>query len=222
MATSNTAYAGGFLVSPLRMTDGRTVRARRPASGNEYISSIYRPFVPAQDRIYKWTSPYALLYAAEGRSLLSERAFNHMQQVILASVDYKTRVTDAAGLLRFTQYCDEFNIPEISRMPASDALLAAFVSSGAAKVSSAQHWVDGLHLWHDVHGAPWNGGSLLDRALTGVRKLAPPRSHRSPRPPVTYEHMEALLQHLDFSNTKDCAVWAVASIAFWSCCRSVS
>ncbi|EIM85176.1 DNA breaking-rejoining enzyme [Stereum hirsutum FP-91666 SS1] len=142
-----------------------------------------------------------------------------MQQVILASVDPKTRVTNAAGLLRFTQYCDEFGISELDRMPASDALLAAFVSSGAAKVGSAQHWVDGLHLWHDVHGAPWHGGDLLRRALTGVRKLAPPSSHRPPRPPVTYEHLQALLVRLDFSNTKDCAVWAAASVAFWSCCR---
>lgn len=222
MTISRTTYAGSVLVSSLRMTDGRKVRARRPAAGNEYIPSIYRPFVPAQDRIFKWTTPYALLYADQGRKFLSPRAFHHMQQVILASVDHKTRETNAAGLLRFTQYADEFEIPEISRMPASDALLAAFVSSGAAKVSSAQHWIDGLHLWHDVHGAPWQGGPLLARALTGVRKLAPSSSHRPPRPPVTYEHVLALLKGLDFSNTKDCAVFAAAAVAFWSCCRCVS
>lgn len=222
MTISRTAYAGSVLVSSLRMTDGRTVRARRPAAGNEYLPSIYRPFVAAQDRIFKWTTPYALLYADEGRKFLSDRAFSHMQQVILASVDHKTRITNAAGPLRFTQYCDEFAISELDRMPASDALLAAFVSSGAAKVGSAQHWVDGLRLWHDVHGAPWYGGPLLGRALTGVKKLAPASSHRAPRPPVTYEHMEALLRRLDFKNTKDCAVWAAASVAFWSCCRCVS
>lgn len=116
-----------------------------------------------------------------------------MQQVILASVDYKTRVTNAAGPLRFTQYHDEFVISEFDRMPALDALLAGFVSSGTAKVSSAQHWVDGVRLWHNVHRAPWYGGSLLSHALSGVKKLAPASSHCALRPPVTYEHMEALL-----------------------------
>lgn len=221
MTTDHIVYAGGVL-SSLRMTDGRTVRARRPKPGNEYTPSIYRPFVPAQHRIFMWTSPYAIIQKTENQELIPDRALAHMEQVILASVDVRTRVVNASGLLRFTQYCDEFAIPEISRMPASDTLLAAFVSSGAAKVSSAQHWVDGLRLWHEVHGAPWLGGPLLARALTGVKKLAPASSHRLPRPPVTFEHMEALLRGLNFSNTKDCAVWAAAAVAFWSCCRSVS
>lgn len=130
------------------------MQARRPAAGNKYIPSIYPPFVPVQDHIFKWITPYAILYADQGHKFLSPPAFHHIQQVILASVDHKTRETNATGLLCFTQYAGEFEIPEISRMPASDALLAAFVSSGAAKVSSAQHLVGGLCLWHDVHGAP--------------------------------------------------------------------
>lgn len=218
VAVSRADYAGSVLMPSLRITDGRTVRARKPSAGNHYTPSIYRPFVPARDRIQRWSTPYSLLFAAQGRRSLSH-AFDHMQLVSLASVEWKTREVNAAGLLRFAQFCDKFRVTEIARMPASDALLAAFASSGAAKVGSAQHWIDGLHLWHDINGAPWRGGPLLDRALKGVKKLAPESSRRPPRPPVTYEHLVALLRGLDLDNTKDCAVWAAASTAFWSCCR---
>ncbi|KAI0055422.1 DNA breaking-rejoining enzyme [Artomyces pyxidatus] len=142
-----------------------------------------------------------------------------VQDSVSPSIDQSTRVTYGAGLLRFTQYCDSFGIDEFARMPASDILLAGFVAAAAGRVSSAQQWISGLHLWHDINGAPWFGGPSLKRALAGVKKLAPAGSRRPPRPPVTFQHMCALLSGLDLLNTKDAAVWAAASIAFWSVCR---
>ncbi|KAI0054733.1 DNA breaking-rejoining enzyme [Artomyces pyxidatus] len=142
-----------------------------------------------------------------------------MCAVQVSSIDQSTRINYGAGLLRFTQYCDSLGISEWDRMPASDILLAGFVAAGAGRVASAQQWVSGLRLWHDVNGAPWLGDQALKRALAGVKKLAPSSSHRSPRPPVTFEHIRALLEGLDLLNTKDAAVWAAAAVAFWSICR---
>lgn len=48
-------------------------------------------------------------------------------------------------------------------MPASEWLLAGFASSGTAKVGSALHWMDGIKLWHEIHGAFWHGGVELSR-----------------------------------------------------------
>lgn len=177
------------------------------------------PFVPARDRLVRWTTPYALLRSSLLRQRLGDRAFEHMQIVKLASVEWKTLEGYGAGLLRFTQYCDALGISEEDRMPAPEWLLAGFASSGAAKVGSADHWIDGLKMWHEIHGAQWLGRVELGRVLTGVKKLAPPSSRRPQRPPVTFEHIDALRLGLDFTNSFDVAVWAAASVAFWSCCR---
>ncbi|KAG0694632.1 DNA breaking-rejoining enzyme [Suillus ampliporus] len=140
---------------------------------------------------------------------------------MLASIETKTHKNYGAGLLRFHQYCDERKIPETHRMPAPEFLLASFISSWAGKVttSTAQNWLAGIHFWHTLHGAQWNGHSTLKSATSGLAKLVPASSKRPRRPPVTLEHMHALLRNLDLMNTFDVSVFAVATVAFWSCCR---
>lgn len=108
-------------------------------------------------------------------------------------------------------------------MPASDNLLALFVAFWAGKTAATmvEIWLSGLHFWHNMHSAPWYGHTLLRMSTAGVKKLVPESLKCPQRPPVTLEHMHALYHHLDLSNTFDASVFAVASIAFWSCCRSV-
>lgn len=81
------------------------------------------------------------------------------------SLDQATRDGYASGLLRFTQYCDSIEIPEVSRMPASESLLAAFIAFHAGKVASStiDNWLAGLHFWHTINGALYlpNGLSVL-------------------------------------------------------------
>ncbi|KAG2084075.1 uncharacterized protein F5147DRAFT_748845 [Suillus discolor] len=126
-----------------------------------------------------------------------------------------------ARLLRFHQFCNSRKIPESSCMPASDNLLALFVASWASKIATmtVENWLAGLHFWHTMHGVPWHGHALLHMSTAGVRKLVPEVSKCLRRPPVTLEHMHMLYCNLDLSNTFDVSVFAVASIAFWSCCR---
>ena len=77
----------------------------------------------------------------------------------------------------------------------------------------------GLHFWHTVNGATWNGKDMLSQTRQGIKKLVPISSKRAKRPPVTIEHLYALRKGLDLTNAFDAAVWAVACVAFWSCCR---
>ncbi|KAH7903818.1 hypothetical protein BJ138DRAFT_1189120 [Hygrophoropsis aurantiaca] len=139
---------------------------------------------------------------------------------VLAS-DRSTRSNYGAGLLRFTQYCDSLHLPEVDRMPASEALIASFSASAAGNISSSalNNWLGGLHFWHTVNGAVWNGSDMLRHVRRGLTKLVPLSSKRAKRPPVTLEAMIALRHGLDMSNALDAAVWAVACIAFWCCCR---
>ncbi|KAI0054979.1 hypothetical protein BV25DRAFT_1816260 [Artomyces pyxidatus] len=218
---TETRTSAGPRLAPLHTSDGRTRQPRKPKSGCAYTPSPLRPHVLASDRLRDWTTPHGLRWAAQQKAALGERVFLHMHEVMISSVEPATRNNSGAGLLRFTQFCDSLGISEDSRMPASDSLLAAFASSAAAQVSgkSAAHWLMGLHMWHTLQGAEWLGGELVKHALAGVAKLTPPSSRRPQRPPITIAHIEALFKGLDLTNSRDSAVWAVASIAFWGCCH---
>ncbi|KAI6007081.1 hypothetical protein EDD15DRAFT_2383948 [Pisolithus albus] len=170
-------------------------RASRPRSNvASHISpSPWRPHVLASDRLI----------------------------LMLQSLDSNTRSNYGSGLLRFTQFCDRLSIPESARMPASAELLALFASNHAGQLSdkTLNNWLAGLHFWHIVNGAPWNGDDMLRHVRRGFAKLVPPSSKRAKRPPVTLDALCILHDHLNLSNTFDAAVWAIAAIAFWSCCR---
>jgi hypothetical protein len=49
----------------------------------------------------------------------------------------------------------------------------------------------------------------------GIARTVPSSSKRPPRKPVTVQHLTALQDALDFSNTFDSAVWACATSAFY-------
>jgi hypothetical protein len=108
-------------------------------------------------------------------------------------------------------------------MPASEILLSAFSASaaGAASESALNNWLAGLQYWHVVN-APWHGADMLHHVRRRFAKLVPPSSKQAKRPPVTIEALVALKSGLDLSNTFNAAVWAVASVTFWSCCRQVT
>jgi hypothetical protein len=196
-------------------------KPRKPKPENIISASALRPHVLARDRLRLWSAPHSDSFCL---SILEQLPLNDVLQlfdVMLVSIESKTRENYSAGLLHFHQYCDSRHIPEDRRMPASDFLLASFIASWAGKVAAttAQNWLARLHFWHNLHGAPWFGHSILRSATTGLSKVVPDSSKQPRRPPVTLEHMHALFRGLDLSNAFDASVFAVACTAFWSCCR---
>jgi len=128
----------------------------------------------------------------------------------------------AAGLVHFTNFCDDSNIPEEDRMPASESLLSHFIAShsaGSVGLCSMKTWLEGICLWHHINEAPWQGHAILNRTLNGVAKFSPIESIQPKCEPVTIEHLKSLCHHLDLSNSFYISVFAVACVAFWSCCR---
>lgn len=199
----------------------RKIKPRKPKQGNAIAHSPFRPLVPARDRLRRWSTPHSNSFHSSILDDLPIEDVILLFDVMLISIEVKTRENYGAGLLRFHQFCDSRHIPEDRRMPAPDFLLASFIASWAGKVATttAQNWMAGLHFWHNLHGAPWFGSGLLRSATAGLSKVVPESSKRPRRPPVTLDHMHALFRGLDLSNSFDAAVFATASVAFWCCCR---
>jgi hypothetical protein len=59
---------------------------------------------------------------------------------------------------------------------------------------------------------------MLHHAHHGSSKLIPPNSKQAKCPLVTINALIILKLGLDLSNAFDASMWAVASVAFWSCC----
>jgi integrase len=197
------------------------IRSPKTHKGSHIRPSALRPKVPADQRLTSWKTNHSQSFERRFLSLLPMRSFMRTSEVMKLSLDHSTRGVYGAGLLRFTQFCDSNDVPEDERMPASEILLSAFVAHHAGSVSSSamNSWLAALRAWHTINGAPWHAGDMLLQSKKGLKKLVPGSSRRPKRPPITIEHMYALYRGLDLSNTFDAAVWAVASIAFWSCCR---
>jgi hypothetical protein len=137
--------------------------------------------------------------------------------IMSRTVSPKTLGNYTAGLIQFTKFCDDLNISEQNRMPASELLLATFVTTpGAGTVAKGtmDQWILGLKLWHHINNTPWRGSRLLKRAVQGSAAIAP-SSTEAKRDPVTLQHLQCLRDHLDLSSSFDAAVFAVACIAFF-------
>ncbi|SJL09303.1 uncharacterized protein ARMOST_12680 [Armillaria ostoyae] len=195
-------------------------KPRKLKEGCEIVYNALRPHVTAEDRLFCWTSPFSRSF--------DNSLFNEVPQdaaLILkltqSALEKSTLENYGAGLLRFHQFCDERDIPESARMPASIFLLSAFVAWASTKnimVKTIGAWLIGVHGWHTLHGAPWYGG---DDFVSLIKSSASKKATGSPCPkrhPVTIEHLIALQSHLNFKDSFDVAVFAVALCTFWGCC----
>jgi hypothetical protein len=212
---------GSFFADPSMPHSDNSIHPSRPRTShyhnNAISTSSLRPHVLAHDRLFLWKTPFSISSSHRLASFFPVETISRWREVISASVEKQTHENYGAGLLRFTQFCDKFNIHENLRMPASEALLCLFIANqGAGSVSenTISSWLSSLKMWHSINGAPWHGGRILKCTKRGVAKLTPPSSRKPPRDPVSLEHMLALRQHLDLSNTRDCAIWAAACTAW--------
>ena len=167
--------------------------AKRTARGGSKISpSELRPHVPAEERIFSWDTPWARRHR---KSIpLPPKLAKSTILTVLHGHTASTRTTYGAGILRFTQFCDEWAIPEEDRMPASYFLLSAFLSSmeGSVADGTARGYMSGVRAWHQFHHAPWFGDDgWVMMARAGVAKAG---AHRrlKPRAPVSLEHLVVL------------------------------
>ena len=141
LAIANAASSGVTSLSSLarrpgtsgsRTLNGQIRKARKPKEGCRITPSVFRPPVLASDRLGLWKTPHAQTYADSIEIYLPKSVRTLLFNISLSSLEEKTRSNYGAGLLRFTQFCDAFSIPEELRMPAPEWLLAAFAAVAIA------------------------------------------------------------------------------------------
>lgn len=210
-----------------RMSQGYPPRSeihrkpRKSKTNKKSLPSLFWPHVLARERLLCWTTPFAIAHQAHLLRYFPVSSLDAVHCVAEAHLDPSTRASYSSGLMCFNQHCDAYNVPEEAQIPASKFLLSSFISAHAGKVSKSavNNWLAGLEFWHTLNGAPWHGRRLLRLVKGGVFEVAPSGSKRAKRQPVTIQHMHTLLRGLDLTDSFDAAVFVVACIAFWCCCR---
>ena len=198
-----------------------TRKPRKPRPDRILASSPFRPRVMAADRLFSWRTPYGLSHDESLLAELPPALVESAKMSITGALAPSSKSTYGAGLLRFSQFCDRWQISEGSRMPASYALLCAFIGNhkGTTSGRTIKSWLSGIRAWHLANHAPWFGD---DKWVHMARISANKEGTRHKRPlraPVSIEHLLALRRAISLSNHFHAAVWAVALVTFFGCRR---
>jgi hypothetical protein len=150
---------------------------------------------------------------------LSPEDIHQISVVIGKSWEESTLAAYGSGLLNFHVYCDQKDIPEDQRAPASPLLISAFVSSlaGAYSGSTIDNYVYGIRAWHVLHGVRWQMDTAeLEALLRAAEKTAPPASKKKKRVPYTTEFMLAVRSQLQLDKPRDAAVYSCLTTTFYA------
>ncbi|KAF9515389.1 hypothetical protein BS47DRAFT_1255538, partial [Hydnum rufescens UP504] len=144
-----------------------------------------------------------------------------LESLLENSLSPQTLATYGSGLAHWQSWCDSQGIPEDDCFPAPSHTLAFFLASiSTSSTSKINNAMSTLHHWHEINGQIWHGNDpFLLKVCHAATSSLPSSPSLPPRPPVFPVHLFALQNHLDFNNTFDSAVFAVATCAFWGVCH---
>jgi hypothetical protein len=228
-STSLSTHPGPSISTPVTTSalphpinnSSRIIYPRHPQTGRQTLYNPLRPHVAAADRLFSWETPHGVRHRAQLNAALPQPLVDRAFMSIRSALAPNTKTTYAAGLKRFTQFCDEWDIDEEARMPAPYALLCAFIGEykGRHAGSTIRSWLSGLRSWHIVNHAPWYGDDdWVHLARTSANKEGT-KHKRALRAPVSIEHLAALRQAISLTDPFHAAVWAVALCTFFGCRR---
>ena len=225
-AKAHSTSSGGsvaFEPPPLPLPLAHTTKPRLSNNPQNHISlNSLRPLVPATQCFTKWIMPYGIACLDQLSHQVPIDIMIHHHLCLANCILPSTLSNFVASLLQFTKFCDDYSIPESECMPTLESFLSHFIATwGVVSVgrSAMKLWLEGLQLWHQINEAPWHGSHMLKRVVSWSSKLTPAESTQPKREPITIEHLKFLHCNLDLSNTFDIAIFTVACIAFWCCCR---
>lgn len=150
---------------------------------------------------------------------MSDEDIKRIEDVLAYAWELDTHATYASGLLNFMVFCDQKNIPEKDRAPASQVLIMSFVSTLAAAYSGSaiSNYVYGVRAWHLLHGVPWKiDKPELEALLKAAEKLTPSSSRRKKRRPYTIDFMLAIWNNLALDTPLGAAVFACLTTCFFA------
>jgi len=102
----------------------------------QYNVTLLCPHVSAADCCLHWLTPYGLNHMDMLATHMPHTLVTQQRVVLVKAIKPKTLSNYGAGLLRFTQFCDKFDIPESLPMPCPEWFLSIFIMThGAGSVS---------------------------------------------------------------------------------------
>jgi hypothetical protein len=224
---SSSSSAGGS-VSLFPRLALQTKFGNKPRATGPQINpnDILYPQVLAGERLFFWTSAPAM----ERRLMLVQSTPPNLlikyDNAIAAQWSTETKIGYGSGIKKWISFCDKYDVPPDSRLPASRQWLLLFMSSQRGDIGSSNFStiMSGIRAWHVAQDVPWHGDPKIDDLVKGFRHAvavaAPASTTRAPRPPVTVQHLITLRNGLDVCNdSRDAAVYAVACCAFWGVAR---
>ena len=140
----------------LQSTPVRQSYLAKHAKPPKYSPSPLRPDISTPDCLVHWLTPFSISYMNDRSACFPPEVIVCEHFVISHAVSNNTLSNYTAGLLHFTNFCDNFNIPENNRMPATKSLLCIFITThGAGKVGKGTLllWLFRLELWHTINSA---------------------------------------------------------------------
>lgn len=186
------------------------------------LPSPRRPHVLASERLQSWIPLNGRESAEVPPSNLGPEDIRQIAIVMGKSWEESTLATYGSGLLNFHVYCDQKEVPEDQRAPASPLLISAFVSSlaGAYSGSTIDNYVCGIRAWHILHGVKWQMDTAeLETLLRAAAKTTPSSSKRKKRVPYTPNFILAIRSQLKLDQPRDAAVYSCLTTTFYSAGR---
>lgn len=145
-------------VPPL-LAPSPAAQPRRYRSDLTPRTSQLRPHCLARERLLLWVPGVvrSCLDHTGAQVAVTDSDLDRILVVIAHSHAPSTRETYGSGLLVFHVFCDEQNIPEHQRCPASSVVVLAFIASCAGMYSgkTLENYLYGIRAWHLLHGQEW-------------------------------------------------------------------
>ena len=169
-------------------------KGHKPTQGREIKPNNLRPLVPAKERLFFWRTPYGKDHFFDMAKKLPLPLASAACLTIRSALLPSMATTYAAGMKRFTQFCDRWDIPECDCMPASYALLSAFIASYIGKEAgkTIKTWLSRIHAWHTINHAPWYGEDKWVHLCRTIANREGTSHEKPPRAPVSLNYLHVL------------------------------
>ena len=138
-ASSSSGGADSFVSPPLPQPEASQRQPRIPTKLHDQI--MLNPLCPAilsVDHFTHWLTPYGITKLDDMAHSFPIQSIIHHRLLIANCVLPSTLSSYSAGLIRFTRFCDNHNVPEEDHMPTMEFLLSIFITiHGAGSVDNS-------------------------------------------------------------------------------------